>query len=190
MKDRLNTLIFMVALILIWVIFNKSDNVKDYETNGRPQAGATIPQPKLYPYHDQIFDWQQIKDHDVSVIKFYASWCGFCRRELPVLKTLKNMNVAPMFGIAAGDTPEKLDKLFTKYENPYTYNAIDKNKSAMRAFGVRGLPTTIIVDRNMKKRLVYTGALSESDIRRKIVPVINEIKNELNASRKEEKDIK
>ena len=180
MKDWLNTLVFGIALVLIWIAFQNSNRGSVPKEPIKQQT--VIPQPKLYPYHDEMFEWQQIKDFDVSIVKFYASWCGFCRRELPVLKTLKNMNVAPMFGIAVGDSEKNLDKLFTRFENPYDYNAIDKNKSAMRSFGVRGLPSTIIVDRNMKIRFVYTGAMSENDIRRKIVPVINDIKKELNES--------
>jgi len=186
MKDWYNTLIFGAALILIWTLFRQSDGVSPSHQPIEQQT--VIPQPKIYPYHGQAFEWQQIKDYDVSIIKFYASWCGFCRRELPVLKTLKNMNVAPMFGIAVGDSEKKLDKLFTRYENPYDYNAIDKNKSAMRAFGVRGLPSTVIVDKNMKVRFVYTGAMSENDIRRKILPIINKVKKELNASTEETKE--
>ena len=82
---------------------------------------------------DQDFD-KTIKK-GITLIDFWAVWCGPCRRQAPIIEELANENTNKKIKIG------KLD--------------VDKNKVTSNTFSVRNIPTLIIFkDGKEIKRLV------------------------------------
>lgn len=93
----------------------------------------------------------------VVVINFWATWCGPCRREMPSLErlhaTLKDPALV-IVGIDAGETAEKIAEFSQHADTPPTYALVlDLHGDALKAFGVRGLPTTYVLDK--QGRIAY-----------------------------------
>ena len=96
----------------------------------------------------------------VVIVSFWASWCGPCRKELPILA-----NVAKKVG------PEHLKVISINYrDEPKPFRIIadalktlpitilrDANGKAARKFDVRGVPRMIIIDRDGKVAADHTG---------------------------------
>jgi thiol-disulfide isomerase/thioredoxin len=96
----------------------------------------------------------------VVIVSFWASWCGPCRKELPVLA-----NVAKHVG------PDHLKLIAINYKDePKPFKAVagalrklpiivvrDANGKAARKFKVQGVPRMIIIDRNGKVAADHTG---------------------------------
>lgn len=98
---------------------------------------------------------------DVVMINFWASWCGPCRQEMPLLDniyrqykdmgfTLLGVNVEPN----AGGANAWLKKTPVSY--PILY---DPKSRVSQLYQVQAMPTTVIIDRQGIVRFVHNGYL-------------------------------
>ena len=98
----------------------------------------------------------------VTIVSFFASWCGACRRELPDLQKFWTEHKAKGVELLAVgvDTDAADSKRFVEELKVGFRVGYDAKAVAMGAFGVRGMPTSFVVDRNGRviRRLVGINA--------------------------------
>jgi thioredoxin 1 len=83
-------------------------------------------------------DFESEIGNDVCIVDFYADWCGPCRQVTPIMAELEELGMRVF----------KVD--------------IDENRSAAEKFGIRSIPTVIIMaDGKPIKSIV--GAVSKQD---------------------------
>jgi thiol-disulfide isomerase/thioredoxin len=85
----------------------------------------------------------------VVMINFWASWCGPCRTEMPVLEQL-HKKYKPMGFAMIGVNVEPDSQLAVNWlkDTPVTFPILFDTKSQVsKLYGVPGMPTTVIVDR-------------------------------------------
>lgn len=97
-----------------------------------------------------------------AIINFFASWCIPCEAEHPVLKTLAQDTA--IYGISYKDTLENRDKFLERLGNPFTKTGHDPDGKAAIAFGVYGMPTSLIIDRDNIIRYRHDAPLLSNDI--------------------------
>ena len=88
----------------------------------------------------------------VVFLNFWATWCGWCKREMPSMERLyeafKDRGLE-ILAVDVRESPEKIKPFWEKYG--LTFPALlDQSGMASMAFGVRGMPATFIIDRHGK----------------------------------------
>ena len=95
----------------------------------------------------------------VVYVDFWASWCGPCRLSFPVLDKLRAEYGDRGFEVLAINVDEdREDALDFLQKFPATYLvAHDPEGETPQTFGIIGMPTGFLVDREGKVRMVHEG---------------------------------
>ncbi|MFC4698755.1 TlpA disulfide reductase family protein [Glaciecola siphonariae] len=96
---------------------------------------------------------------NIVLLNFWASWCGPCREELPEMESIYQNYKDLGFEILAvnvDDDPSKADVLLDDIEVSFPV-LFDTQGEVSELYGVSAMPTTVIIDRNGKQRLLHMG---------------------------------
>lgn len=122
-----------------------------------PVSGNPVaPKLKLLDMDGKPVDLEQLKGK-VVLVNFWATWCPPCRREMPSLQRLWIKLGASKLQIVAVNVGEDAETILgfmgTLDESPTFPIVFDKDSATLRAWPVRGLPTTFLIDK--KGRIAY-----------------------------------
>lgn len=96
---------------------------------------------------------------DVVMLNFWASWCGPCRKEMPLLNDLQKKYESLGFVILGVNVEQelKLAKSFLA-DTPVDFPILfDSSNKVSKAYDVIAMPTTIMIDRSGKVRYLHKG---------------------------------
>lgn len=105
-----------------------------------------------------------LKQGKAVMVNVFGTWCPPCLKELPTLKKLAAEHGATIHAIAYRDTPQALDRTFSRLPNPFQRIGIDPQGKAVFALGVSGAPETFIVDGKGVIRLHHVGEIRPEQI--------------------------
>ena len=96
---------------------------------------------------------------EVVMINFWASWCGPCRQEMPLLDELYTQYQPLGFtilGVNVEEDPSKAKQLLK--ESPVNFPILFDNKSEVsKLYKVVAMPSTVLVDRDGNVRYLHQG---------------------------------
>jgi cytochrome c biogenesis protein CcmG, thiol:disulfide interchange protein DsbE len=99
----------------------------------------------------------------VQLVNVFASWCGPCRVEHPVLMKLARDGVA-IQGLNYKDKPEDAGGFLAELGDPYEKIGADANGRVGIDWGVYGVPETFVVDADGKIRHKHVGPIQTRDV--------------------------
>jgi len=99
-----------------------------------------------------------------AVINFWASWCGPCRTELPVIQALATSNAGKLtvLGVDTGDRREA-GASFAAAKQVTMPNLFDPDQTLFAALAGQGLPMTVFVDQ-AGRRTIYRAPLTDKTL--------------------------
>lgn len=96
----------------------------------------------------------------VAVVTFWATWCHTCRREMPILQRVAaetSDDEVVVLGLSIDAGPERVIRSFIE-DGGYTFRIGRADNVQRTAFGgIRGVPTTFVLDRDGKVRHRVAG---------------------------------
>jgi peroxiredoxin len=95
----------------------------------------------------------------VVLINFWASWCGPCRQEMPVLDQLyRKYKTAGFTLLGVNVEPKSGDAMSFLKATPVSFPILfDTQSKVSTLYEVSGMPSTVIVDRKGNIRYVHHG---------------------------------
>lgn len=112
------------------------------------KSPTTAPGLRLQNMDKEIVDIKDLKGK-VVIINFWATWCPPCRREMGSLERLrlatKDKNVVILAVNIGEDIDTVLSFMGTVEPSPDFPILFDPDASSMKAWKVKGLPTTYII---------------------------------------------
>ncbi|WOX04216.1 TlpA family protein disulfide reductase [Microbulbifer pacificus] len=115
---------------------------------------------------------------EVIMLNFWASWCGPCREEMPLLNDLHARYESVGFkvwGVNVDANREDAQAMLNKI--PVDFPVLfDSESSVSKLFGVEAMPSTVFIDRDGNVRYVHKGYRSgdEAEYKKIIKELIRE----------------
>lgn len=103
------------------------------------------------------------RDGRPRLLNIFASWCGPCVQEMPLLLRLKAQGVE-IAGVAVHDSTPELAKFLAENGNPYSRIGLDAQGKAQLAFGSAGVPETFVIDGRGVIVHQHIGVVTEADM--------------------------
>jgi peroxiredoxin len=96
---------------------------------------------------------------NVVMINFWASWCGPCRQEMPLLESIyKKYNKMGFTMIGVNVEPDSNAANEWLKATPVSFPILyDRDSKVSKLYDVSGMPSTVIIDRSGKLRVLHRG---------------------------------
>ena len=140
-----------------------------------------LEKPKIYKeiiFQDRNgnkLDLNLINTDQIYILNFWATWCAPCRDEMPSLDKLQAKEGIFIFPI---NMEEKnlinTDKFYKELNIKNLNTYFDEGLKLVKVFALRGVPTTIIFNKNKEMIARISGSLDFSD--KKFISWLNSIK--------------
>jgi thiol-disulfide isomerase/thioredoxin len=183
--NQLHRSLLLMAFIVLFSGCSKKKEVDEQSSETTVSSGTAIPQVVSVQERGDVvpnFSWKDASgktvDFDsyrgkVTLVNFWATWCGPCIHETPDLvelsKELADKNVK-FIGISTDRGPN-IDKDVKKFADDHKipYLVVLSNEDLEAAFGnVRLLPTTFLVDEQGKIRETLLGVRTKAALNQSI----------------------
>ena len=100
---------------------------------------------------------------NILLLNFWATWCAPCKEEMPsldLLKSNKGLNNLKIFPVNVGRDNVKKAKEFFDDLNIKNLNLyFDENINLTKKFALRGIPTSILLNKNGKEFARVIGSI-------------------------------
>ena len=95
----------------------------------------------------------------VVLLNFWASWCGPCRQEMPLLEKLQQRYSALGFTVLGVNVEEDSSKAKILLKDiPVSFPILfDTQNTVSKQYKVSAMPSTVMIDRNGNMRYLHKG---------------------------------
>lgn len=129
-------------------------------------VGKTIPDFTVNTLSGESFTLSEsLKTHDLVVINFWATWCGWCIYEFPFVEEAWEQYSDRVDVIALNVWDEQSDDNALRQcieENGLKFPAGRDTFKLLDGMGAEGIPTTLVIDKNMCIVFAESGAASST----------------------------
>lgn len=140
----------------------------------KPAPAFTLP---LLQSPEKQFSSQDMKGQ-VWMLNVWASWCGACKDEHPILMDLAQQQIVPIYGLDYKDKRADGLAVLSRSGDPYTQVIFDADGKVGFDYGVYGVPETYIIDKQGVIRDKLIGPVTPQNLQERLLPLIAELKKQ------------
>jgi cytochrome c biogenesis protein CcmG/thiol:disulfide interchange protein DsbE len=170
----------LVALLLVigvigFLLLNRSASINVTVQGGRAQVGSLAPDFSSQTLSGSGFRLRQYRGHPV-LLNFWATWCGPCRDEMPLLQRATDVNKSSglvVLGVNYEETSGSqlrsfLNKVGVRFPAVY-----DPAGQIAGEYGVNvGLPVSIFIDKAGKVSYIQVGQMSDAILQQQLRTIL------------------
>ncbi|MEW6707855.1 MAG: DsbE family thiol:disulfide interchange protein [Pseudomonadota bacterium] len=166
-----------LGVFIVLVGFLAAGLQRDPREVPSPLIGKPAPAFALPQLHDAA---RTLRRDDlrgqVWMLNVWASWCGACRDEHPLLMAFAQRKLLPVYGLNYKDTRPEGQAWLARWGDPYDASLFDADGRVGIDFGVYGVPETFIIDQQGVVRFKHIGPLTPEVIEQRIVPLVKQLR--------------
>lgn len=107
-----------------------------------------------------------------ALVNVWASWCGPCRDEHPVLMQLAKDPRFTLVGLNYKDAPDNARRFLGQHGLPYAAVGVDPKGRTAIEWGVYGVPETFVLAKDGTIVDKFTGPLTPEIVTTKLMPLM------------------
>ena len=116
---------------------------------------------------------KSVPEGKLAIVNVWASWCGPCRQEHPLLVELGKDEAFSIYGINYKDRRENALRFLGQLGNPYDAVGVDPKGRGAIEWGVYGIPETFIVGKDGTILAKHVGPLTPEAVEKTIRPLLS-----------------
>jgi len=121
-------------------------------------AAGAFPEMDFYDLNDQKTATLSDLKGNVVILNFWASWCGPCRMELPILQKIAKARAKENVKIIAVNLDGKSSKAKSFIEKTGLELTVYRVKpEVVRSMGVNAVPVTVVLDKSGRVAVTWAG---------------------------------
>ncbi len=178
-RRRLVVLLPLAAFLALALLFALRLGSGDPSRVPSALIGRMVPQTNLAPVPGLTRAGQPVPGLNaadftgaVTVVNVWASWCGPCVEEMPLLLKLAQDPRIRVVGINQKDDPDNARRFLGRYGNPFVANGVDPDRRASIEWGVYGVPETFVVGRDGRIVFKLIGGITPENLEKGLLPAI------------------
>ena len=141
--------LLLLAMLTLVPIRGEAAGIKNIAVQWKSAAHSEVPQILFEDEHGQTLDLQTLRGHPI-LLNLWAVWCAPCVREMPSLNALAKSSLGKRLKIIAlsedNDGIAKSRVFFHQHSIDALGVYADNAGRAPSVLGIRGMPTTILID--------------------------------------------
>ena len=165
-------LLLFAALAMVFLVQLTSG--RDNRVVPSALLGRSMPDTRLPPLEGTGlpgFDSAELRG-SLTLVNVWASWCGPCRDEHPLLMALAQDGRVRIAGLNYKDNAANARRFLGELGNPYEAVGTDGTGRAAIDWGVYGVPETFLVGHDGTILYKHVGPLTPDVVERDLMPMI------------------
>lgn len=148
-------LLAVCGAIYLYTLDNQNPNYKSFKAVA---PGNPAPDFQLEDNHGNLVSLSALRGK-VVMVNFWATWCGPCRQEMPLLDELYSRYGRVGFSLLGVNIDDNSSKAMDMVsELGVTFPVLfDSRKEVSKLYEVDAMPVTVLIDREGTVRYVHHG---------------------------------
>lgn len=170
---KFRPLMFLPPLVFLALaaLFFFGNLREDRDALPSAREGQSAPPVVLTQLGDkQMFDDDTLRDGEVKLVNYWASWCAPCRAEHPLLEELAEE--VPVYGINYRDQPDRALDFLDELGDPFAGIGADTAGRMALDWGLYGVPETYVVAGDGTIMLRFAGPITRQVVETRIRPAM------------------